>query len=75
MERFGKSLEKVLFERKFRMSRLNVYHFGQMVLTILESVHQAGIVYNDLKFDNLLLNYNQDIPKECRSTQNCFANV
>jgi len=57
MKRFGKSFERVLFEKNFEFSRYNIYYFAQQVLNILETVHQAGIIYNDLKFDNLLLGF------------------
>ena len=45
------------------------------MLNILETVHNAGIIYNDLKFDNLLFGYGQKLPKDCQNNKNCFANM
>lgn len=33
---------------------------GIQLINILESIHQAGYVYNDLKLDNLMLDYGID---------------
>lgn len=65
----------MLIQQKFAFSRVSVYHFACQVLNILEVVHRAGVVYNDLKFDNLLLSYKQEMPKDFSSVVNCFSNV
>ena len=55
---------------------MSVYTFGSLVLNILETVHWAGVVYNDLKFDNILLSYRQEMQRDSKSNStNCFANV
>ena len=39
----------------------SIYSFGIQLLKILEQVHSAGFIYNVLKFDNLLLDFDTDI--------------
>jgi serine/threonine protein kinase len=44
------------------------------MINILEQVHKAGYIYNDLKLDNFLLGYREQLPKNI-SRGNCFENV
>jgi len=41
----------------------------------MESVHQAGYNYNDLKPDNILLDYGLDLEKLSKSGKNLNINV
>lgn len=38
-----------------------IYSMGIQLLNIIEKVHKTGLVYNDLKLDNLVLDYNTDV--------------
>lgn len=55
MEKLGKSLQTYLKERNKTFSLKTVCQVGIQLLDILEQVHRAGYVYNDLKFDNILV--------------------
>ena len=39
----------------------SIYSLGIQLLNILEQVHSAGIIFNDLKLDNLLLDFKTDM--------------
>lgn len=53
--RYGMTLEKYFKRNSF--SKETVYSLGMQLLDILEQIHAAGYVYNDLKLDNLMLDY------------------
>ena len=44
------------------------------MLGILEKIHEAGLVYNDLKLDNIVIGYKQDLPNY-EPSKNCFENI
>ena len=46
------------------MSRCSSYQLGVHVLNMLEQIHSAGYVYNDLKLDNLMTNHQTKLPKD-----------
>lgn len=47
---------------------------GLGVLKQLEKTHKAGLVFNDLKLDNILAGYRQEIEEYCGEDSNCFEN-
>lgn len=56
-----------------KFSKASIYHLGLTVLEILEQIHAAGYVYNDLKLDNLLIGFHDQVPGETYE-DNCFKN-
>ena len=48
-----------------------MFHLSIQLLDILETIHSAGYIYNDLKLDNILLGYHQKLPASC-TQGNCF---
>lgn len=44
------------------------------MLRILEKIHEAGNVYNDLKLKNIVIGYNQVLPNY-EPYENCFENI
>jgi len=57
MPRYGKNLHSVLMENKFSISNASIFHLGLTLLNILEVTHNSGLVFNDLKPDNILIGY------------------
>ena len=54
MPKYGATLQDLFEERKGQFSAASIYSLGIQVLNILEQMHQAGYIFNDLKLDNLL---------------------
>ena len=60
MPRLGVNLYDLFMERNKMFSRMQIYSLGIQLVNILEQVHSAGFVYNDLKLDNLMLSHGLD---------------
>ena len=56
MQRFGNTLEEF-----GHFSASQVVTVGVQLLTILQKLHSIGVVYNDLKWDNVCLENNGDL--------------
>ena len=63
MPRFGTNLDTLFQSQKFKFSKEVIYTLGIQLINSLERIHNAGYVYNDLKLDNLLLDYKTDVKK------------
>jgi serine/threonine protein kinase len=74
MQRYGKNLNYCLESRGYQISKESVFNLGLQLLNILEQIHSAGYVYNDLKLDNILLGHGQKLPADC-SYGNCFEDI
>ena len=57
MKRYGDNLYDVFDDRNGNFSKESIYSLGIQLINILERVHATGYVYNDLKLDNLLLDF------------------
>lgn len=57
LPRYGKNLNDVFKKRNAIFSKKQIYSLGIQLVNILERIHDAGLVYNDLKLDNLMLDY------------------
>lgn len=74
MPRFGQNLEQYFDQQERNLSKSSIYSLGIALLNILEQIHDSGYIYNDLKLDNLLIGYNDQLPSEyCAG--NCFEYV
>ena len=72
MPLYGVNLHELFVKRRAKFSTESIYSLGLQVLDILELVHKAGLVFNDLKLDNLLLDYGVDIDKLSTTKENIF---
>ena len=43
------------------MSNASVFHLGLSLVGVIEIIHESGIVYNDLKPDNILISFCQKV--------------
>ena len=67
---------EILQTRNKYLSNASIFHLGLSLLNILELIHSSGLVYNDLKPDNILIGYGQSLSNcSFKSTENIFANV
>jgi len=72
MPRYGINLESLFQSRNSHFSRESIYSLGIQLLNMLQRVHEAGYVYNDLKLDNLLLDYGKNSQELKESTGDIF---
>ena len=55
MPSYGKSLADAIQDHDFKLTPESVLSMALQLLSILERIHVAGFVYNDLKPDNILV--------------------
>ena len=56
------------------MSFLSVCNLALSLLDILEEIHNAGFVYNDMKLDNIMVGQDDQI-EDYDENKNCFQNA
>ena len=61
MPRLGMNLLHLFKTRDVSFTEESIFSLGIQLLNILEKVHSAGFVFNDLKLDNLLLDFGTDV--------------
>lgn len=72
--RYGKTLEQYFYKLDFKLSKISVYNIGIQILNNLEIIHKAGYVYNDLKLDNIMFDFQAPLLKTYTDS-NCFENI
>ena len=60
MPRLGMNLHDFFKERNSDYTEKSICSLGIQLINILEKMHTAGFIYNDLKLDNLLLDFGAD---------------
>lgn len=55
MPHYGTSLHQYFVSNKGTLSQSWVLQLGLKLLNILEKVHRAGVIFNDLKMDNIMI--------------------
>ena len=63
MPRYGINLENYFHHVGKEFSQNTVIAIGKSLVSSLESIHNAGYIFNDLKPDNILFDYPAKIPK------------
>ena len=61
MPRLGMNLHELFNKKNGSFTEESIYSLGIQLLNILEKVHRAGFIFNDLKLDNLLLDFDADV--------------
>ncbi len=74
MPRYGENIENIFIKHQKKMSLNSTVCLGIQLLNILECVHKAGYVYNDLKPDNLMIDFDDKVPDYNNKT-NIFENI
>jgi serine/threonine protein kinase len=62
MPRYGYSLKDI--NETHQLSEASIKHLGASLLDMLETIHAAGYVYNDLRPDNILVSLDHKMPNE-----------
>lgn len=47
---------------QYNISKISVYSIGVQLLDNLKIIHSTGFVYNDLKLDNVMLEFDANVP-------------
>lgn len=61
MPRLGANLHDIFIKRQAQFTARQIYSLGIQLVNILEQIHAAGYVFNDLKLDNLMFDSNVDV--------------
>ena len=69
MPRYGANLHKLFAARKGKLSSESIYSLGIQLLNIMEQIHSKGYVFNDLKLDNLLFDFETSFDDEMKTTE------
>jgi serine/threonine protein kinase len=72
MPRFGKDIETYFTEQDKKFSLSTIVRLGIKMIDILEMVHKSGYIYGDLKLDNILAGFGENLPEV---SDNAFSNV
>jgi casein kinase 1 len=73
MPRYGHNLETIFERSSCRFSNASILSLALATLDMLESVHSAGYVYNDLKLDNLMMGLKNKKVSSSFTEENIFA--
>jgi serine/threonine protein kinase len=74
MPRYGQNLETFFEKQKCNISNSSILEIALGTLDMLESVHAAGYIYNDLKLDNIMVGFESKIAKEYKE-ENVLADT
>ena len=55
MQKFGRNLDSYFNQANMKFSHKTIYQLGIRLIDIFERIHDAGLIYNDLKLDNILV--------------------
>lgn len=72
MTRQGIDLCSLFRKRKAVFTAEQIYSLGIQIVNIMEQIHDAGYVFNDLKLDNLVLPSNLDSEQLINTQEDIF---
>lgn len=55
MNKYGRNLESYFNQFNLTFSFKTIFQIGIRLIDIFERIHEAGLTYNDLKLDNILI--------------------
>lgn len=62
MPRLGQNLQTYFDNQKSKLPETSIYSLAIKITTLLECLHKQGLVFNDLKLDNLMVEYADHLP-------------
>ena len=70
MPRLGLNLENYFDFMEHKLPEVSIYSLAIKMITLLECVHKMGMVFNDLKLDNLMVDYGDQLPVDSKNIEN-----
>lgn len=61
MPQHSLNLSSLFYLRNWQLSEASVYSLGIQLIDVLELIHTTGYIFNDLKLENLLLDYDSAV--------------
>ena len=62
MPRLGQNLHNYFESFQYKLPEISIYSLAIKIITLLECVHSIGLVFNDLKLDNLMVETKDLLP-------------
>ena len=76
MPRYGQQLFNIFIDNDKNLSNASILEIGLKILNILEVIHESGFVYNDLKLQNILVDYHVNVENQFDDPySNIFKNI
>lgn len=72
MPKYGLTIHELFHSRGGQLTTESIYSLGIQLVNILEQIHSAGFVFNDLKLDNLLFDFGVNGKPLKTSDENIF---
>ena len=63
MPRLGMNLENYFEKVNWSLPEISIYSLAIKIVTLLECVHKIGLIFNDLKLDNLMVQSDDHLPE------------
>ena len=70
MSRLGLNLDNYFDFMEHKLPEVSIYSLAIKMITLLECVHKMGMVFNDLKLDNLMVDYGDQLPVDSKNIEN-----
>ena len=68
--RYGHNLDSIFTTLNYKFNTDTILDLGLTLITTFEAIHKCGLIYNDLKLDNILIGFNSKVSTSGSSFKN-----